>query len=473
MIVKRGVFTPAGRWFKRGQTVLLAAGLERGVVAMSTEQPGRRRSPRGSGTKRERRPGVWEIRVTTGRDPATSRSVQQSFTHHGNEASAEARRQELVELYGVRAQPAPPAGAHMTVRELLETFLDSSHRWTATTWRTHAGEARMMCRDRLGRARLDRMIPDTMERAIARWVHAGASAAVVSARFRILHSAISWAIHTKLITRDPLKDMQSPSRPYPRLHLRPGQVHQLIVTADEAVDKARARLAERPHARQRVLDLFLAEQNALLVRLAADSGARRGELTALQTTDLQGRVLNISRASQDGIIGPVKNHLNGRLTLAAGTATYWTHHVHDWTGQATDDEKASHWLFRATPESTTPLLPNGLGQRFKKLARAAEHPDATLQRLRHTVGTYLVAQGKILQACARLRHRDVATTLRNYAHALPLNDEDVADYLAELYGLMSVPDQSACVGTAGVDVHVCGSESRVEPDMSVAAAVLE
>ena len=66
---------------------------------------------------------------------------------------------------------------------------------------------------------------------------------------------------------------------------------------------------------------------------------------------------------------------------------------------------------------------------------AAGHPDATLHRLRHTVGTYLVAQGKIMQAGSRLRHRDLATTLRTYAHALPLNDQDVADYLADLYGL--------------------------------------
>lgn len=86
---------------------------------------------------------------------------------------------------------------------------------------------------------------------------------------------------------------------------------------DKAVDKARARLLERTDARQRLLDLFQDEQNALLIRLAADSGARRGELAALYTTDLQGRVLSICRASQDGIIGPVKNHLNGRLTLAA------------------------------------------------------------------------------------------------------------------------------------------------------------
>lgn len=396
------------------------------------------RSARGGGSRRERSPGVWEIRVTVGPDPATGDSVQKSFTHHGNKVSARARQRELVKLYGAQVVPAPPESARMTVRELLEVFLASPHQWTPTTWRTHTGEARMLCRDHLGRARLDRMTHNTVERAIARWVQAGASPALISARFRVLHSAISWALRNKLIISDPLDGMHTPSRPHPRLHLRPGEVHQLVVTADEAVEKARARLAERPSARQRVLDLFLAEQNAVLVRLAADSGARRGELTALQVTDLQGRVLSISRASQDGVIGPVKNHLNGRLTLAAGTADYWARHVQDWADHlTTESETGPQWLFRATPDSLTPLLPNGLGQRFEKLARAAGHPDASLQRLRHTVGTYLVAVGKILQACARLRHRDVATTLRIYAHALPLNDEDVADILAELYGLIT------------------------------------
>jgi len=206
-------------------------------------------------------------------------------------------------------------------------------------------------------------------------------------------------------------------------------------------------VADHPDQRHHQLALFRAEQNALLVRLAADSGARRGELTALRTTDLHGRVLNIRRASQDGVIGPVKNHRQGRLTLTTNTTSYWTHHVTTWTTTLTPttaegsgdtenlNEVEPRWLFRATPEATTPLLPNGLGQRFDKLARAAGLPDATLHRLRHTIGTYLVAQGKILQACARLRHRDVATTLRIYAHALPLNDNDIADTLEHLYGL--------------------------------------
>jgi len=41
--------------------------------------------------------------------------------------------------------------------------------------------------------------------------------------------------------------------------------------------------------------LFSAEQTLLLVRLAADSGARRGELAALRHSDLDGRILSIER----------------------------------------------------------------------------------------------------------------------------------------------------------------------------------
>jgi integrase len=195
---------------------------------------------------------------------------------------------------------------------------------------------------------------------------------VVSARFRVLHSAISWALRNKMLARDPLNGMRAPSRRLPRMHLRVEQVQQLVRFADEAVEKAEARLADDPEKWWRVLEVFRAEQNALLVRLAADSAARRGELVALQDTDLEGRTLWIVRASQDGIISPVKNHLNGQMTLAAGTATYWWRHVERWAGYLpTGGEAGTCWMFRAEPGSVVPLLPNGLGQRFLKFVRRA------------------------------------------------------------------------------------------------------
>jgi hypothetical protein len=42
--------------------------------------------------------------------------------------------------------------------------------------------------------------------------------------------------------------------------------------------------------------LFIAEQALLLVRVAVESGARRGELAVLRHGDVNGRVLTISAA---------------------------------------------------------------------------------------------------------------------------------------------------------------------------------
>ena len=65
------------------------------------EIPARTRARRGTGSLRERSPGVWEIRVVVGFDPAHGHSVQRSFTVHGDEAWAQRRRCELVEDYGI------------------------------------------------------------------------------------------------------------------------------------------------------------------------------------------------------------------------------------------------------------------------------------------------------------------------------------------------------------------------------------
>ena len=52
------------------------------------------------------------------------------------------------------------------------------------------------------------------------------------------------------------------------------------------------------------LAAYRAEQVWLLARLAADTGARRGELAALKIGDLPGRVLHIARAASMEQMGP-------------------------------------------------------------------------------------------------------------------------------------------------------------------------
>lgn len=57
---------------------------------------------------------MWEIRVVTGTDPVTGRSVQRSFTVHGDEEYAVLRQAELVASHVVR-RVAPSYGERLSV----------------------------------------------------------------------------------------------------------------------------------------------------------------------------------------------------------------------------------------------------------------------------------------------------------------------------------------------------------------------
>jgi integrase len=292
---------------------------------------------------------VWEIRVVVGSYPASGRSRQRSFTVHGDEAFAEARQRELVAAYGVRRVVPPGGGSRLTVGALLERFVGGPHRWSPNTFRSHESVARALIADPLGRRLADDLRVEVVEAAFARWAAAGASASVVSGRFRVLHAAITWALCERLLVADPLVGMRSPRRPYPRKHLRPELGRQLIVVAEQLRDKAQVRLVERPDSRQWQLELFRAEQNVLLVRLAADSGARRGELSGLRVDDLDGRVLSIERAGRPEI-GPTKTLQRRRLTLGATVARCWAEHVAAWRRCPPTGEVPGPWLFAATPQ---------------------------------------------------------------------------------------------------------------------------
>jgi integrase len=192
--------------------------------------------------------------------------------------------------------------------------------------------------------------------------------------------------------------MRRPPQPLPRLPLALDDVDLLLGTAAKLVADAKAD-ADGARGPRR---LFEAEQTELLVRLAADSGARRGELAALKTGDLDGRVLHICRnISGARTITTPKSHQYRSLTLGSSTVELWNRHLERWPTPG----RGRDWLFAPTPMRWTFVHPRGV---------AARVPDAALHRLRHTVAVVLVAKGELLAAEHRLGHRDLSTTRRHY-----------------------------------------------------------
>ena len=381
-------------------------------------------APKGTGTIRERRPGVWEVRVAAGTDPATGRTLQRSVTFRGSASDAESYRSELAAEYVAR-RSITRAAPMLTVGELLTRWLEADHPWKPSTSVGYRSNVRHLIADpSLAPTRVVSLTPRVIRQAFARWESAGASAAVIGGRFRALRSAVGWAYDERIIDYHPIRQMRGPSRPAPRRPLPDGAVSALLRYANAAALEA---VANDTNSRSSRARRHRAELDLLLVRLAADSGARLGELAALQFTDLDGRSLHIRRALSANVVTTPKSGRPRSLTLGTSTARLWHSIAVEAHGRARLSATVGPWLFTRDVEHHHRLTAGAIGHRFARLRDAAGVPDASLHRLRHNVATFLVARGEILQAQARLGHADPSTTLREYAYALPMTDGSVAD----------------------------------------------
>jgi integrase len=93
----------------------------------------------------------------------------------------------------------------------------------------------------------------------------------------------------------------------------------------------------------------------------------------------------------------------------------------------------------AVDELGVPLRAEVFGDRFRRIARAANLPVIRLHDLRHTAASLLHESGAVSlrTLAAVLGHADPSFTLRTYAHS---TDEAVTAATATLAGLLSAGD---------------------------------
>jgi len=76
------------------------------------------------GSKRKLREGVWELRVSLGRDPASGKYRQLSRTFHGSARSADEALRDLID----HQLPARSDGIGVTFGQLLTRWLEEGER---------------------------------------------------------------------------------------------------------------------------------------------------------------------------------------------------------------------------------------------------------------------------------------------------------------------------------------------------------
>jgi integrase len=185
------------------------------------------------------------------------------------------------------------------------------------------------------------------------------------------------------------------------------------------------------------------------LRLAATTGARRGQLLALRwrDVDLDRGTIAFTRALVMGPEGPVlaatKNDRTHQVELDGETL----HVLHDARvraeKQAVDAGVAlavEAFLFTRDADGHRPWPPNHATHQFIAARRAAGLPHFRLHDFRHFMATQMLASSVPLATVAqRLNHARVSTTVNIYTHAIRAWDRPAAEMLSTLLADPSVP----------------------------------
>jgi len=235
--------------------------------------------------------------------------------------------------------------------------------------------------------------------ALQAWQAAGVPPSTAALHARTLRAALGWAFDERLIASQPLQGMRGPGQPEPRRDVPLHVVRALLNAAQAEVEQAKVEQAEVEQAKVEQAKVeqakveqargpgrsahrrHRAEQVLLLLRLAADSGARRGELAALKRADLHGRVLHVDRGVSAQVVTTTKTGRSRRITLGAGTARSCQDSAQSWQDQLRPGQPLGPWLFCAAPGHQQRLGAGTLGHWFTAFVRRHGHGDVCLHRL--------------------------------------------------------------------------------------------
>lgn len=247
------------------------------------------------------------------------------------------------------------------------------------------------------------------------------SAATIRQIHAILSGAFATAVRWEWIDRNPAGTAKLP------------RAGQRTATSPAPADVAKVIAAARSSGQ----DLL-----ALYLWLAAVTGARRGELCALQWTDVDWLRGVIRIAHSYSVAGgtkarkDTKTHQERSLAIDEITATLLAERrtaVASQLGQVGAELQPGSYLFSPDPVGERPWNPDWLTHKVAEIARTAG-VTLNIKALRHYSASQLLAGGIDLRnTAARLGHGGGgATTLRHYADPVSEVDRRAAAYLAHL-----------------------------------------
>jgi integrase len=356
-------------------------------------------------TIREKRPGVWEVRVFTGAD-ARGRPTQMSRTVHGGKRDAQRLAAQL-EAAGGKAKPAGRSVSDV-LDEWVKQNLDT---WAPSSARDQQSRVKSLKKDQIARLPLTRLTVADIERWHTRLRASGMADAGIKNQHGVLRAALSQAVRWGWVS----SNVASLAR------LRSTKTQQRTVMTVDDVRAVMAAAASIDAAAE------------LAFRIAAVAGARRAELASLRWTDEHDGQLLIDSAIEITKRGEGAPELREAATKTANVRTVTldvdTVEMIDKLRRAR--EPYGPWMCGLGPELVSPDRISWWWKRARQMSGI--DPKWRLHDMRHWSATVAIGQGHDVRTVAgRLGHANPAMTLRVYAHAFAAADQAVAVGLGEI-----------------------------------------
>ena len=370
------------------------------------------------GSKRKgRRPGTWELRVDAGPDPLTRKRQQKSEIFVGTSRQADEALAALV----TEASRGHVTVGTRTVADAMEVGLRQAELegLEPTTLRGYQTSADCHVLPALGSKRLTHLTAEHLDRFYGGLVDAGYSRSTVRGCHvllcRVLDQAQRWGWVAANVGRAARPPRQHGSNP------KPVPIEMMLAMVEQAGEK-------NPSL-------------AMLIVLAADTGARRGELCALRWRhlDVEAGTLRIEAAiGETNVVyeKDTKTHQHRTVTVSSyALDRLLEHRTRHAKACALCGFELSDDAFVLSPEpgGLAPWHPSNASRAFSRLRDRMELPTwVHLHGLRHLQVTELLDAGVPLRSVSgRVGHRNPSTTTNIYAHWIQESDARSAEVVED------------------------------------------
>lgn len=358
----------------------------------------------------------WQLRVHAASGVYLSRTLG---PEGGKPLPAKTADRELRTLID-EAENANPARRGQTVASVLAAYvMAKASKWSAATLVEHKRIIDQRLVPRLGDVPLAVLArePERIDQAYA-LLRARLAEASLERTHVVLRAALQLAVKRGWVPFNPADRAERPT------------AEAIEPTAPSVADVATflATLDEHDQAM------------ATLVRLDANTGARRGELCALRWSaiDLDRGEVTISRALAAGI---VEQSTKTRRTRKVALGPHTLEVVRSWRLAQAERALAcgtrltpGSFVFSTDPPYDKPWWPSSVSRRLRLLRDRHGLPAVTLLALRHFVATTLLDQGEsVITTAGRLGHNP-SMTHDVYGARVTASDQRAADLLDSLLG---------------------------------------